>query len=91
MLAGDNEQTAKSIARQVGIERIIANVLPGRRLSRSSGYATRAKSLPWSATASTTPPALKNWLPLASSRVGRWPPIHCDHDRSRMASGDLRP
>lgn len=31
MLTGDNEQTAKSIAKQIGIEKVIANILPKQK------------------------------------------------------------
>jgi len=31
MLTGDNERTAKAVARQAGIEKVIANVLPGEK------------------------------------------------------------
>ena len=56
MLTGDNEATAQRIADQLGIDTVIAEVLPGDK----AGQDRRAAGRPgagsrWSATASTTP------------------------------------
>jgi len=75
MITGDNERTAQAVAEEVGIERVMADVLPdekreeigrlqddGERItgSRTSSERrlTEATAWRWSATASTTPPAL---------------------------------
>lgn len=34
MITGDNEKTAKAVARQAGIDQVIANVLPGEKLKQ---------------------------------------------------------
>ena len=53
MLTGDNEQTAKAIGKQAGVDHVIAGVLPEKRLS-SANLPHRARSLWWE-TASMTP------------------------------------
>ncbi len=43
MLTGDNERTAKAIARQVGIDNVIANVLPGEKAGVIKGLQATGK------------------------------------------------
>ena len=43
MLTGDNERTANAIAKQVGIENVIANVLPGEKAGVIKGLQTKGK------------------------------------------------
>jgi len=43
MLTGDNERTANAIAKQVGIENVIANVLPGEKAGVIKGLQAKGK------------------------------------------------
>ena len=56
MLTGDNAATARRIADELGIDEVIADVLPGRRPRRSVSCRPPAGRSRWSAMVSTTPP-----------------------------------
>ena len=75
LLTGDHATVARAVAAEVGIgpEAVIADVLPADKVESSSAYRRRARSSPWSVTASTTPPLSPRptsgwpWVPAATS------------------------
>ena len=67
MLTGDNEATARRIADQLGIDTVIAEVLPGDKAAKIAELQHDGPAgWPWSATASTTPP--RSPRPTSASR-----------------------
>ena len=56
LLTGDNAATARAVAAEVGIDEVIAEVLPADKAAVVRACRTRAASSRWSATASTTRP-----------------------------------
>jgi ATPase, P-type (transporting), HAD superfamily, subfamily IC len=55
LLTGDSERAAQAVARQLGIGRVIAGVLPDRKAEVIVDLQRRAASSAWSETGSTTP------------------------------------
>ena len=51
MLTGDNEATARAIAGQVGIENVVAQVLPGEKQEKVAALKEEGRWSPWWATA----------------------------------------
>ena len=66
LLTGDSEAAARRVAAEVGIERVLAEVLPEEKAAEVGGCRRRARWSPWSATASTTRP--RSPRPISGSR-----------------------
>jgi P-type Cu+ transporter len=76
LLTGDNERAARFVADAVGIDQVIAGVLPEGKPRRCRSYRPPGGSWLWPGTASTTPPRSPR-LTLAS----RWAPAPTPRSR----------
>lgn len=75
MLTGDNERTAKAIAAEVGIEHVVAEVLPAGKADEVKRCSRKATRLRWLVTVLMMPLhwRLRTWeLPLAPERMSPW-------------------
>ena len=88
LLTGDDEETAYRVAREVGIERVLAEVYPEGKVGRSSGCRRAARSSRWWATASTT--RRRSPRPTSGSRSGPAPTSPIEASDLTLVSGDLR-
>jgi magnesium-transporting ATPase (P-type) len=74
MLSGDNQATARRIADQLGIDTVIAEVLPADKSAKITELQQAGDESPWSATASTMHP--HSPLPISASQsepAPMWP------------------
>ena len=82
LLTGDNARTAQAVADALGIERVLAEVLPeGKAAEIERLQDEPATASPWLATASTTHPRWR-W-PMSASPWEPAPPWRCRRPGSR--------
>lgn len=66
MMTGDNKLTAEAIAKQAGIDHVIAEVLPAEKAAHITALKEQGKKSPWSETVSMMPQLLQQrilgWL-----------------------------
>jgi heavy metal translocating P-type ATPase len=81
MLTGDDARTAEAVADEVGIDRVLADVLPEEKRAAVARLQTRATAWRWSATASTTLRRSRRRTSASRSARGRTspssPPTSC--------------
>jgi YHS domain-containing protein len=95
MLTGDSKTTARGGGAKLGIDEVIAEVLPDQKADHVRASRPRAASSRWPATASTTPPrwprrrSASRWAPAPTSRWrapgSRWSRATCAASCARGA------